>query len=508
MKNPLNRDEFENYLEQQVSQHRMYPSDHVWRSIQQDLHGHKKWPALTIITLFVISALVVGTVLIRPQHQSITYAANGSAKKPSENIEPVSKQPQENLEEHLSPQHITQQTIADVTKNIDIDNAIPNAFADYDNIPELLPAENSIVNPAIAVNTTSAPFNAAALTTPALDQKKISKRASTPDVAKNNINWMMVTMPDESQALNGPLLHFSMLPKTTHKNNFMFSLGGSPSFTPKGLNIETTVAQEPGITAFKFKPRSDKFDFQFFATPSISYRRLVDNVHGSTSNNYVPGIPYGANYKVDLSRSARHKPAAGYEAGATIGYKLNDRLTLRSGFQFDMRQYDVVAYKSSPDITNTPTSNNSFTGGGGSVPQNINAPHPAAIAPVNDAIVLRNRYYEMSMPIGVDWKAWSSGRLSWGLATAIQPTYIFNREPFSIISSDTKNSLVDGSKLLRQWNINTNFETYLGYTTGEFRWQIGPQFRYQVLPTLAGNYPIKEHLLDYGIKIGFVKSLP
>jgi hypothetical protein len=60
MKNPLNRDDFEVFLEQEANQHRMYPSDHIWRNIQQEIHGYKKWPALTVITLFVISALVVG----------------------------------------------------------------------------------------------------------------------------------------------------------------------------------------------------------------------------------------------------------------------------------------------------------------------------------------------------------------------------------------------------------------------------------------------------------------
>ena len=44
---------------------------------------------------------------------------------------------------------------------------------------------------------------------------------------------------------------------------------------------------------------------------------------------------------------------------------------------------------------------------------------------------------------------------------------------------------------MRNWNINTNFETYVGYTAGKYRWQLGPQFRYQLMPTMANNYPIK-----------------
>ena len=80
-----------------------------------------------------------------------------------------------------------------------------------------------------------------------------------------------------------------------------------------------------------------------------------------------------------------------------------------------------------------------------------------------------------------------------------------DKEPF-IITSNYKN-YADGSQLMRNWNLNANAETYIGYKMGSFRWQAGPQFRYQFFPTLSNRYPIKEHLLDYGIKIGFVKTL-
>jgi hypothetical protein len=110
------------------------------------------------------------------------------------------------------------------------------------------------------------------------------------------------------------------------------------------------------------------------------------------------------------------------------------------------------------------------------------------------------------MPLGIDVTAWKRGRFGWGVATSVQPTYTFDKDPF-IITSDYKN-YIDGSKLVRNWNVNGNIETYISYSTGQFKWQLGPQFRYQFLPTLSGGYPTREHLLDYGLKIGFVKSLP
>ena len=55
--------------------------------------------------------------------------------------------------------------------------------------------------------------------------------------------------------------------------------------------------------------------------------------------------------------------------------------------------------------------------------------------------------------------------------------------------------------------INANAETFLGYTTGSYRWQIGPQIRYQMLPSLVDKYPNKEYLFNYGLKVGVVKQL-
>src|SRR6266542_3263073 len=103
----------------------------------------------------------------------------------------------------------------------------------------------------------------------------------------------------------------------------------------------------------------------------------------------------------------------------------------------------------------------------------------------SSSIVLKNRYYEISLPIGIDWRPFN-GKFSWGIAASIQPTYTFDKEPFIITS---------------------NFKNYLGYNTGKYRWQIGPQIRYQLLPTMTNSYPIREYLVDYGIKIGLVRSL-
>src|SRR5205814_3408045 len=93
-----------------------------------------------------------------------------------------------------------------------------------------------------------------------------------------------------------------------------------------------------------FNGNSSKFDFQFYVTPSISYRRLVDDAQGKLSKHYITALPLAANYMVDVNRVIRHRSAAGYEIGLSLGYNLNSKLALHSGLQFNMREYDIDAY--------------------------------------------------------------------------------------------------------------------------------------------------------------------
>lgn len=514
MENPLDRDDFEFYLEQEVNQHRMYPSDHIWRNIQQDIHGYKKWPALTIITLFVISALVVGTILIKPQHQLLPIAANTPAQKAAEASDAEVKQPPaENMQEHFSPEHITQQTIASVVHDIDITGNIQTALSAYNNnIQDLIPAGSAAayIEP---VYTSGAANNSNTL--PAVTENKptantaVAKKdaqAANNQVKQAPVFTSLLNLLPGNEVLYGNLFRLPKSGKTRLHSSFMFSIfekTGTPQ--PYANVILDNSFSTPVHKPFTFKPRNPRLDFSFYAAPSISYRRLSYNDQAMANHTYISGLPYNAGYTVDLNRAARNKPATGYEVGAALGYKLNNTLTLRGGLQFNMREYDIDAYKltaQAPPTSSSTTAGNGNTSSLGGV--NLSSPTSASLNGA-DRITLQNRYYQIAMPIGLDVKTWKSGRFSLGVAGSVQPTYIFDKDPF-IITSDYK-GYIDGSKLVRNWNVNTAFETYLSYSTGKFKWQIGPQFRYQLLSTLSGNYPIREHLLDYGVKIGIVKSL-
>jgi hypothetical protein len=90
------------------------------------VHGYRKWPALTVIAVFIIAALVVGTVAVRP-HTEIAAVSKtnlpelqGTEQTKSND---VSTSETKNYTEHLSTDNFTQQTIAKINEHISNDES-------------------------------------------------------------------------------------------------------------------------------------------------------------------------------------------------------------------------------------------------------------------------------------------------------------------------------------------------------------------------------------------------
>ena len=495
MGNRIYDNEFEEFLKEQSSQHRMYPSDHVWRNINKEIHGYSKWPALTVIAIFIIASLVVGTILTNPHGQLIK---DQLAKQPVVADEPrmlaTTELQADNIKKpvlvnNLSIEKITQQTIDIAKETVQKNNN--TAVLDISTAQAQTAVSNSISLLAMnfennVSNDNKVAVKENAIATPAPKQDYITS-------ALASYNIMKEMQKSKNEFSN---IHF--------KNNYQFFTGAKSStveelyvsrfnFESQPLPRDNTI----GSRISRIGNKSTRYDFQVYITPSVSYRRLVDNAEGQLSKSYISALPYEANYIVDVNQVVNHRASTGLEVGFNLGYNLNKKLVVRSGFQFNMQQYKIDAFVHSFEPATI-----ALTQGN----QNVlfNTVSTFRNAQGSEPIELTNRYYQVSMPIGIDWRP-INGKFSWGIALAVQPTYTFDKEPF-IITSNYKN-YADGSQLMRNWNINTNFETYVGYTTGKYRWQLGPQFRYQLMPTMANNYPIKEYLLDYGIKLGLVRAL-
>ncbi len=489
MKEENHTDDFENYLKQQAEDHRMYPSDHVWRHIRKKIHTPKKWPALSVLAVLTISALVIGTVLNKPIPDSITADFHFSLQSPAniavEKIKPGAADAQPAVtDEHYSVDRLTSNTIIAAVEKIQIDNVIKQPL-----IEQSTAAEEPLL---AAVQNSGAPAAKNILSKDAVSSQ--SKNIITTSSALSSINYYLFDVTSRLRSIlnaeplnnkSGGVAFFQLRKNSVSHNNFDLDFKVSPERTelfPQALE--------------QLGKNSSRFDFRFYVTPSISYRHL--NEQKQNTQQEVNTVSLESNYKVKPSQAIHQSPAIGYETGFGLGYQLNKRFTLTGGFQFNISQYkiDAFLYKDEPVI---------LTLDEGKFSSTINTISSLRSIPGTKPLTIKNRYYQISMPLGIDWMAWNNNKLSWGLAGSLQPTYTFDKQPL-IMSSNYKN-YTDGSAYVRNWNVNANLESYFGYTTGSYRWQFGPQVRYQLLPSLVDKYPNREYLINYGLKIGVVKKL-
>ena len=96
-------------------------------------------------------------------------------------------------------------------------------------------------------------------------------------------------------------------------------------------------------------------------------------------------------------------------------------------------------------------------------------------------------------------------KLQWNVGATIQPTFVVGGKNY-LISSDYRN-FVNEPSLFRRWNLNAGFETFITFKSKGLSWQIGPQFRTQLLSTNSKQYVIEEKLLNYGLKVGVSKII-
>jgi hypothetical protein len=276
--------------------------------------------------------------------------------------------------------------------------------------------------------------------------------------------------------------------------------------------LETNPAS-PSVHNNTPKPQAAKpgrFDLQVYFTPSFSYIVSQHAAPPTKTNTSLPvQAPGGTGYITGINSLARIQTVTGYEGGAALGYKINSNVTLRAGLQLDVRQYDIEAAGVSPAA---PVVQGSMTGGGNqdlagggadAVPQMVQSPPQAG---KQQAAEITGTYYQIALPVGVDWRAWANGRFSLSLAASVQPTYKVAEGPVSVAFAG--GNITGATSLMRNWNINSAIATLFSYSSGKYKWQIGPQLSYGLLPALKSSYPVSGHVFEYGIKIGVVKSLP
>lgn len=486
MEDNFNQNDFEEFLKEQVRNHRMYPADTVWRDINKNLHGDKKWPALTIAAFTLLSATIAICIHFKPK-PDIFAIKPADAQKAS-----VSPSSQQN----------------------NILNNLPSSASLYKEKSDFPVLQNPLPDNTTASRKKSIPDN----TIKVIDRNKIATAEGRED--KKTIAPQAVYISAEKHSIS-KITQADIVLKSEKDAGYYLNLTGQKNeiITPdtskktKPSKESTKVVKDYNDknmvddflkdhkndialhTTSKVKSLKNKFGFQIYIAPSISYRKLVED--RSLMKEGTNTGPVGLNYVADVNKVVRHKPGNGIEAGVSIMYNLTNKFRFKSGVQFNVRQYTIEAYRSSTELASI-----ALIGDHG-----IDTVNTLAVYRNNNGYYsaeLVNRYYQLSIPIGVEWEIIGNKRIQLNVAGAIQPTYLINHNAY-LLSTNFKN-YSKNPDMVRSFNLNSNIETFLSFKVGDYKWQIGPQLRYQPYSTFIRQYPIKEHLLDYGIKLGLSKT--
>ncbi len=468
MESSFNNRDFEQYVKANADQYRMIPSEKVWKGINSTLHTRRKWYGFGLAFLLLLTAVSVTWVMVSypaSKKQQIDtdnntpLLAQTVPGKEHSKAKPVSK----DISEVLSFNKFSRQNDGSVTGTV-TGEATDNNEADLSVIQVADAGDHDLFVEPEKFSTTII-----------LGKKE---PASSVAVAVTNISGLADAANANEKVKENKSVRLLSETKLTNNNSIFYP-----------LTIESVV------NSYRKNKLSRRLSWQLYLTPTVSYRvwSVNKSYHGPASPFSTASYPF-ANSR-DVNGEVVHKPDMGLEVGLSTKYPLTRNLRLTGGLQFNINRYDIKAFAYSGEQAtinlNGGNGNNSVTAWTNY--RNYNG---------YKSDWLKNFYFSVSAPVGAELRLFGNDRTNFGIGGALQPTYILQDRAF-LISSDYKN-YVEMPRLVRHWNLNTSFETFISYQArgSKSRWQIGPQVRYQVLSSFQKQYPVKENLFDFGLKVG------
>lgn len=476
MKKKLYIDELESFVAESADDVRMYPSDKVWRQIDRQLHSKKNWPALNFAAFLTGIGMLAALWFFQPDKDLFVIT-------PAEvrTDAPAKSAALSNFSVADSPLS----TIARIEiENTEENNPMPGAEEPFNQEAD---AGISKGQPAItfsSLNSANVPVLAAAANKHAAEE--IVQTALVDEFVPGRL-----IEPLQSTALAKQIL----LTETLQPS----SLFAAPEETPSRL-LGVAAPQYPteNIAPTRSSNEKNRWSLQYYAAPSLSYRLLHQDADYNKS--LISSGLIAANSFNQVGDAVSHRRDIGIEAGAAIGYQVSEKLRIKAGLQLNYRAFNIDAFQlqSAQATTLRIRQGNEYD----SVFAIANMGNFAG----NTAVQLTNRFLQISVPIGFELSMATWGNTGFFVGTTLQPTYNLQQHAWQL--SANYQYYVQQPSLLRSFNMNTAVEAFFRFRTkGGLHWQMGPQIRYQLMPTTQKVYPVREQLIDFGLKIGVTKTL-
>ena len=515
MERRFDMSDFERSLKDHADQFKMIPSKRVWNGIYNNLHPGSKWPSITVAILFLFTLITISR--LNNSTNPIKNSANTEAKK-SRNI--FITQSGVAKDETLSGENNRgiDFTKANTGKN---SNTSINGLTSTQIKSSVSKKSFSLSSSHISSEKTNPQISAQKelrLKNSAIGKTVVKtglKNSSSSDIVSlNEAGLMMQTQtfaetnvadPEEQQ---NPFRLVFISQKALFQKDLsiptsyqLFTLTPGEPLNVITFNLDNEIEgfyknisnQDKKTDAFKkLRKRKNRPEWTFYVNPTIS----------TVSFNKKAIQPSGNNSSmVVLSNQAPFKllrnPRFGMEAGAEMSFKIDKKLRFITGFNFSYSGYTNLSNLVHPTYASLSLND----GNGGTYEKDYITHYGNGQSQGHVSLV--NYNIEASIPLGVQLNIWGNEKLRIDLASLLEPTVLLKDNAY-LISSDGR-YYVNDPQLVRRTNLDGHFGSYITFIGKKVKWHLGPDFSYQLFSTYKNIYPAKEHLIDYGIRIGISK---
>jgi hypothetical protein len=461
-------DSFERMLKQKADEYRMYPTDQSWDVIYNQLHHPSKfnWKLTSFLTLTFVSLSLWVSVNQHNVNPAVVKTTNTEGSNVAVN-KPVRATNNSSVRNIVAPQKAINALLSQTNNNEEKAAVSTETTATSTETTITAPATSEVIkqnNTVIADPAADVP-----VVIPTKEEKELSlsfaqelrSKLNVPAAAFNQTAPAMISLQQNNNAESTTVAAVDIADENR---------------TDAELNYEVKVP----VTIHTPTPKAF---LQFHITPSASYRVLVSDNKFNFGNLRDPNT------------AVVHRTSIGFEAGATFVKPLSNVVSFTAGLQFNFTNYTLVGSRYNPELA-TVILNSARNIQRFSDLRTQNGYFPLDIS---------NRTFQLSAPVGLQLRLFKTPRFSWNMGTSIQPTYLLNATGY-LVTNDFKN-YIKAPDFIRRFNLNYSIETFIRFNSGKSQFMMGPQFRYQLLSNSKGNYPVQEHLVDYGFRIGFVRPL-
>lgn len=501
-------DDFELSLQEQANQFKMVPAKKVWQGIYNDIHPGRRWPSVMVSLILIFSILFVGYINNSTNKiadtKNLPTPVKGNEKDfPKLGImdepNPLSTRSIDSKNDKYSP--LEQRTSNKETTSFE--KLDKTNISIYRNI---LNDKNDQPGNRISKNKTKDIKTRSSLPVTAINQSSYSLNNKNNTVAENKIGDQNPVTKNNEKIVNYPTDIFfeaSDLKSLQVQNSYIsLSTNVPESISTNSVNNNLQLNSKNGLNQSDkavlatAKKRNEKISWVYYAGPYVSTVSFSGGTSKESINSTLSSSPSPQVAQKDMT--VLRKAAFGLGAGIQLNYALTSKLILTSGVHVTRSGYNIISNLVHPTLA-TLTLRSTLNG---EVYSRDFVTHYGD-GTGKSTVTLNNYSYKASIPLGVEYVVWHNDNLQINLATDFEPSFIFKSDAY-LPASYGKN-YVNVPDLIRKWNFSSNFSPFVRFTSSKFKWSIGPDIRYQWLSTYQRNYTIKEHLIDYGIRVGISK---